>query len=148
VETFVGKVESPDGSGSQSFIELPAELVARLGRGKKPPIKLTLKGYTYRTTVAVYGSQYLVPVRRQVREAAGVVFDEPIQISVELDTDARTLELPADLASALESDPRARQAFDRLSYTARKELVDSIASAKREQTRLKRLELALDQLRQ
>jgi hypothetical protein len=70
--SFVGKMESPDGNGTSSFIEIPAEIVAELGAGKtKPPVRVTLNGYTYPTTVAVYGGQYLVGVRREVREIPG-----------------------------------------------------------------------------
>jgi Bacteriocin-protection, YdeI or OmpD-Associated/Domain of unknown function (DUF1905) len=148
VPTFVGRVESPDGKGAQSFVELPPELVAGLGRGKKPPIKLTLKSYTYRTTVAVYGGQYLVPVRREVREAAGIIFDEPIEITVELDKDERTVDIPSQLTAAFEADPELRRAFDRLAFTARKELVGSLVTPKREDTRRRNLERALERLRQ
>jgi hypothetical protein len=147
VPSFIGKVESPDGQGTQSFLELPPELVAALGRGKKPPIRLTLKGYTYRTTVAVYGGQYLVPVRREVREAAGIVFDEPIEVTVELDIDERTVDVPPELLSAFEVEPKLHAVFDGLSFTARKELVESITQAKRDETRRRRLAQALEQLR-
>jgi hypothetical protein len=147
VPTFTGKVVSPDGQGSQSFIELPAELVEKLGRGKKPPVKVTMKGYTLRTTVAVYGGQYFVGVRREVREAAGIVFDEPIEITVELDSDERTVDIPPDLFAVFEADPSLRSAFDRLSFTARREMAESISGAKREETRRQRLERALAQLR-
>jgi hypothetical protein len=148
VPTFTGKVVSPDGQGSQSFIELPVELVEKLGRGKRPRIKVTLKDYTLRTTVAVYGGQYFVGVRREVREAAGIVFDEPIEITVELDTDERTVDVPPDLLASFETDPSLRTAFDRLSFTARKEMAESITGAKRDDTRRRRLEQALAQLRQ
>jgi len=145
--TFTGKVVSPDGKGSQSFLLVPPELIGGLGRGRRPPIKVTLKGYTFRTTAAVYGGEYYVPVRREVREAAGVVFDEPIDITVELDTDERTVDVSPDLLAAFEVEPSLRAAFDRLSFTARKEMAESITGAKRDDTRQRRLEQAIAQLR-
>jgi hypothetical protein len=144
---FVGQVETPDG-GSSAYVRLPADVVSSLGPAKRPPVVVTLNGYTYRTTVALYGGQSLLGVRREIRDAAGIAFDEPIEISVEVDTAERTVDVPPPLVDAFDAEPELRRAFERLSYTERKELVESIVNAKREETRHTRLARAIERLRQ
>jgi len=139
-------VKSPDGAGATSFLEVPAGVVDGLGGGKRPPVKVTLNGFTWRTTVAVYGGEYYLGVPRPVREQAKVVFDEPVDVLVELDTEPREVAVPDELRELLEANPAAAALFVRLSYSHRKEYVDWIASAKREETRRRRVEQALEML--
>jgi hypothetical protein len=146
VERFVGKVESPDG-GSTAFVRVPPDVAARLGPAKRPPVTATLKGYAYRTTIAVYGGEPLLGVRREIREAAGIVLDESIEITLELDTAARTVEPPPELVDAFDREPELRLGFEALAFTDRKELAESITSAKRDATRQARVERALERLR-
>ena len=143
----MGKVESPDG-GSTAFVRLPHSVVSHFGSGKRRPVRTTLKGYAYSTTIAIYGGESYIGVRREIREAAGIVLDESIEITVELDAAERTVEPPPELVAAFDREPDLRLAFEALSYTDRRELAESITSAKRETTRQTRVERALDQLRQ
>jgi hypothetical protein len=110
-------------------------------------VKVTINGFTYRTTIAVYGGKSYVPVRREVREGARIAYHEPLDVSIEFDHEPRTVDIPDDLAQALAADPVVRMAFDRLSYTHRKEYVDWITGAKREETRRRRVEQAMAMLR-
>ena len=146
---FTATIESGgEADGTTAFIELPAEAVAAVGGGRKrPPVRVTLNGYTYRSTVAVYGGKFHVPVRREVREAAGVRHREPLAVRIERDDAPREVEVPEDLAAALAGEPEAGAVFAGLSFSNRKEYADWIAGAKREETRRRRVGQAVEMLR-
>ena len=120
-------------------IQVPAEIITAMGSGKKPKVKVTLNGYTYRTTVAVLGNAYMLSLSSENRQAAGVKGGDTLDVTIELDTEPRTVEVPEDLSSALSSNPGAREKFDALSYSARKEFVRQVESAKAAETRQRRI---------
>ena len=120
-------------------IKVPAELVASLGSHKRPPVRVTIGSYTYRSTVAAYGDVFMLPVSAENREAAGIKAGDEIEVTIELDTEPRTVEVPNDLATALTEKPGAREAFDALSYTMRKEYVRQVETAKAQATRERRI---------
>ncbi len=120
-------------------INVPEEVVAALGSGKKPRVKVTLNGYTYRSTVAVYGDAFMLPLAQEHRKAAGVKAGDQVDVTLELDTEPRTVEVPPDLAAALNAKAGARAAFDALSYTLRKEHARAVEDAKTLETRNRRI---------
>jgi Bacteriocin-protection, YdeI or OmpD-Associated/Domain of unknown function (DUF1905) len=126
---------------------LPEETVLSLGKGKRPPVTVTINGYTYRSTVAPMGGRYLVGVSAENRAGAGVVGGQTVDIDLELDTAERTVELPDDFAAALDADPAARQTFDALSNSNKGWHVSSIKGAKSEETRQRRIEKSIAALR-
>jgi hypothetical protein len=144
-EPFTTRVggEGPLGPDSPPFLEVPAEVVDRLGPGKRPKVSVTVKGHTFRSTVAVYGGQFYLPLNKENRAAAGAELGELVEVSLEPDSAPREVVLPPDLEAALARAPRARAAFDRLSYSIRKAHAEAIGSAKREETRRRRLEKML-----
>jgi len=85
-------------------IEVPAKVVAALGSSKRPPVRATINGYTYRSTVAVMGGKFMLGVSNEVRSSAGVAAGDTVEIDLELDTEAREVELPPDFAAALARD--------------------------------------------
>lgn len=121
-------------------IRIPPEIIAQLGTSKKPAVLVTIKGYTYRNTVAVMGGEFMVGVSMEHRAAAGVNAGEEHDITLELDTEPRTVDLPEDLAAALSAKPGARAAFDALAPSMRKEHVRQVESAKAAETRQRRIE--------
>jgi len=133
--TTVIKGDQKDTTG----IEIPAEIIEAFGAGKKPPVKITLGDYSYRSTVAVMGGRYLVSLNQANREAAGVKGGDQLDVTVELDTEPRTVEVPEDLAAALAAKPGAREAFDKASPSARKEFVRQVVEAKAQDTRERRI---------
>jgi len=120
-------------------LQVPAEVVAALGKGKRHPVKVSLNGYTYRTTIAVLGGVFMLPLSAKNREAAGVKAGDKVEITLELDTEPRTVVVPEDLAAALSKKRRAKEAFDAISYSARKEYVRQVESAKAQETRGRRI---------
>ena len=141
-ETRIG--QGGQGDGSTSFILVPPEVVEALGKGRRPPVRVTINGHTYRSTVAVYGGEFYLPVRRGVREAADVTHGQPVTVGIELDDAPREVVVPDDLGAAL---GQVRSAFDGLSYSHRKEYVDWIEGARRADTRRSRIEKAVEMLR-
>ena len=120
-------------------LPVPAEALAALGAGKKPRVKVSLNGYTYRTTVAVLGDVFMLSLSAENREAAGVQAGQTVEVTLELDTEPRSVEVPDDLAAALAMAHGARETFDALPYSARKEYVRQVETAKAQETRQRRI---------
>lgn len=128
-------------------IEVPAHVVEALGSGKRPKVAVTLRDYTYRTTVAVMGGRYLIPVAAEVRANAGISAGDVLDVTMVLDDAPRVVEVPDDLAKAL-AKAKVRPAFDTLAYSHQKEHVRSVTDAKRQETRERRIEQVVAALRQ
>jgi Domain of unknown function (DUF1905)/Bacteriocin-protection, YdeI or OmpD-Associated len=129
-------------------IEVPADVVTSLGGGKRPQVAATINGFTYRTSVGSMGGRFLLPVSAQIRQDAGVEAGDEVEVDLELDTAPRTVTVPADFAAALRGDDAARAAFDGMSFSHQQRHVLAIEGAKTEQTRQRRIEKALEDLRQ
>jgi hypothetical protein len=129
-------------------IEVPPDVVQALGKGKRPPVTVTLNGHTYRSTVAAYGDIYMLPVAAEHRTAAGVSAGEEITVDVELDEAPREVTAPDDFAAALDADPAARATFDGLSNSNKKWHVLNIEGAKTPETRRRRIEKSIEMLRE
>jgi hypothetical protein len=120
-------------------IEVPPEVVAALGAGKRPAVRVTVNGYTYRNTVAVMGGKFMLGVSNEVRAAAGVAAGQEHDFTLELDTAPREVAVPADFQAALGQNASAQRFFDDLSYTNRRRLVLAIEQAKAADTRARRI---------
>jgi hypothetical protein len=141
------RVRLQDAGGGGAAFGLPARAAAALGERKRPPVTVTIRDHTFRTTVAVYGGQPMIGVNKQHRAAARVAVGDSFDVVVALDEEPRVIEVPADLADALADDAAARAAFDRLSYTHRREYVEWIAEAKRRATRARRVAETVERVR-
>lgn len=118
--------------------EVPPEVVAGLGPGKKPKVTVRIGAHTYRSTVAVYGGRFMLPLSAENRTAAGVSAGDDIAVELELDTAERTVDVPQDLASALDA-AGLRAAFDALSFSKRRGHVEQVTGAKSADTRQRRV---------
>jgi hypothetical protein len=127
-------------------IEVPEEVVAALG-SRRPPVRATISGYTYRSSVASMGGRYLLPVSAEVRERAGVAAGDEVDVELELDTEPREVAVPPELAELLEREPDAKRTFEGLSYSGKQRLVGPIADARTAETRQRRVDKAIGQLR-
>lgn len=135
-----------DDTTDATGIEVPQEVVSALGGSRRPAVTVTIGDYTYQSTVAPYGGRNLIPFAKEHRARSGIAAGDPIEVTLELDTAPRTVEVPQDLAAALASKPGAREAFDRLSYTTRKEHVRQVETAKAAETRARRIDRILEGL--
>jgi hypothetical protein len=133
--------------GPAAAVVLEDEQVSAVGEGaKRFPVVATVNGYTWRTSVARMGGEFLVGLNREVRAQAGAQAGDAVEVTLELDTAPREVEVPEALARALQGDTGAKAAFEALSFTHRKEFARWIADAKREETRERRLAQALEML--
>ena len=127
---------------------VPPEVVAALGKGKRPPVVVTLNGtYSYRNTVAAYGDEFLIGVSAEHRAASGVKAGDTLVVDLELDTAPREIVEPDDLRQALDGDPAARARFDALSPSNRGAVVALVEGAKTDETRQRRVDKAIASLR-
>lgn len=136
------------GGKTATGIRVPPEIVERLGSGKRPPVRVTIKGYTYRSTVAVMGGEFMLGVSAAVRENAGVAGGDEVDVDVELDTEPREVTVPPDFKEALDRHAAARRYFDGLSYSKKQRFVLPIEEAKTAETRQRRIANAVSKLRE
>lgn len=133
--------------GNNTGIEVPPEVIEALGGGKKPKVAVTVNGFEYRSTVAVMGGKFMISFSSDKRAASGIKGGDPIDVTLELDTAPREVDIPADFAAALAAEPAAKSFFDSLAYSHQLRHVLSIADAKTDETRQKRIVKAMDMLR-
>jgi bifunctional DNA-binding transcriptional regulator/antitoxin component of YhaV-PrlF toxin-antitoxin module len=127
-------------------IEVPADVLAALGPGKRPKVQVTINGYTYPSTVGSMGGRSLIPVSAEVRAKAGVAAGDAVEVDVVADTQPRTVEVPEDLAAALDRAPAASRAFEQLSYSGQRRHVLAVEQAKTAETRQRRIDKAVAEL--
>ncbi len=142
------RTELVRGSGTTMGMIVPPEVVEALGQGKRPPVKVTINGYTYRNTVAVMGGNYMIGVASEHRKPAGVENGGVVEVTLELDSEKREVEVPSDFAEALAVDKLAGAAFEKLSYSHKRQHTLAIADAKTPETRARRIAKAIEMLRE
>jgi hypothetical protein len=134
--------------GPAAAIVLDDAQVAVVGEGaKRFPVVATVNGYTWRTSVARMGGEFLLGLNKEIRQGAGVQAGDAADVTIELDVAPREAGVPEALAAALAADPQARESFERMAFTHRKEYARWVAEAKREQTRQRRVQQALEMIR-
>jgi hypothetical protein len=141
---FRAYVEPPE---PMRGLEVPPEVVEALGGAKRPAVTITINGHTWKSRVAIMRGRYLLGLSNANRKAAGVVTGDEVEVEVEVDAEPRVLVEPPDFARALDADPVARTAYNRLSNSRKREHVLAIESAKKDETRIRRIEKALATLR-
>ena len=129
-------------------IEVPAKVVAALGSSKRPPVRATINGFTYRTSVAPMGGKFMLGVPPEFREGAGVAAGDTVDIDLELDTAIREVSIPPDFATALARNPDATRSFEGLTYSNKRRLVIAIEAIKSPETRQRRIAKTIDQLKE
>jgi hypothetical protein len=142
---FEAVLEGDDGT-TATGISLPFDPKAAFGKARAP-VRGTIGGAPYRTTVAIYGGRAMIPVRRELREAAGAKAGDTVHVVMELDAEERTVDVPDDLAAAIAADQVLSDVFDGMSFTNRKEFVRSVAEAMQPETRVRRIERVVASLR-
>jgi Bacteriocin-protection, YdeI or OmpD-Associated/Domain of unknown function (DUF1905) len=129
-----------------TMFRVPFDLREAFGRAR-PPVKVTIRGHTWRTTPGVYGGVGHVVVNRDVKSATGVDAPERVAVVMEPDSEPRQVAVPKDLAAALADDPEAKKAFGTMSFTHRREYVDWIGEAKRPDTRARRVVATVERVK-
>jgi Bacteriocin-protection, YdeI or OmpD-Associated/Domain of unknown function (DUF1905) len=128
-------------------LEVPPEVVDSLGQGKRPRVTITINGHSWKSRVAIMRGRYLLGLSNANRQAAGVEIGDEVEVELEFDPEPRVVVEPADFARALDADPIARTAHDRLPDGRKREHVRAIENAKKPETRIRRIEKTLATLR-
>ena len=135
------------GGKTATGIQVPPDVVAGLGPGKRHAVRVTIGAHTYRSTVAVMGGEFMIPLSAENRTLAGVAAGDEVDVSLELDTEPREVTVPPDFREALDADPAAARFFDGLSYSQKRGFVLPIEDAKSPATRERRIAKAVSALR-
>ncbi len=133
-------------TGNNTGIEVPPEVIAALGGGKRAPVAITVNGYAYRSTIGIMGGKALVPFSSEHRAASGLKGGDAITVDIELDVAPREVVVPEDFAMAIDA-AGLRAAFDTLAFSHRKEHVRAIEDAKTADTRARRIGKAIEMLK-
>jgi antitoxin component of MazEF toxin-antitoxin module len=127
---------------------VPEDVVEALGAGRRPKVRVTISGFTYRTSIATVDGSPMVGVSAENRAGAGVQGGDEVDVDIEVDTAPREVRVPRELAEALDAEPAARTTFDALSYSNKSWHAIQIESAKTDETRRRRLEKSIEALKQ
>jgi hypothetical protein len=143
--TFTWTLESQGGNNT-GFV-VPEDVVLGFGRGRRVPITVAIGDYRYRTTIVSMGGRFLFGVNSRQRQDTGLAAGDVVEVTIEVDDAPREVEVPPELQAALDADPAAKAAFERLAFTHRKEHARSVADAKAPETKARRVERVLEALR-
>ena len=128
-------------------VEVPEALVTTLGSGRHPKVRVTVRGYTFRSSIGSMGGRFMLPMTADTRERAGVSPGDEVELDIEVDNEPRAVEVPPELAAGLAQDEAAARFFEGLSYSNQRRVVEPIHAAKAAETRARRIEKALAGLR-
>ena len=147
--TFEEVLIRPEGVGTWTFLNIPAEVSGTFGSKGQVKVKGTINGYPFRSTALPMGdgTHYLV-VPKDIREHIAASPGDTVRVTMELDQEQRVVKIPDDLLEALLSQPEAKERFEKMPYSHQKEYVSWIASAKRVETRQRRIEQAIARILQ
>jgi hypothetical protein len=140
---FQSTVEPPE---PMKGLEIPPEVVESLGGGKRPAVTITLNGHVWRSRVAIMRGRYLIGLSKANRQAAGVETGDEVEVGLELDTEPREVVEPEELISALDAEPDARIAYDKLPPGRKRQYVIAVEGAKKAETRKRRVEKVIAEL--
>jgi hypothetical protein len=129
-------------------IPVPTTMVDELNAGKRPKVLVTIGDHSYRSSIATWGDGYMLPFAAEHREATGLGAGDEVDVTLELDTMPRAAEVPPDFAKALKAEPKAKAFFESLSYSQQRWFVLGIEGAKKPETRQRRIDAAMDRLRE
>ena len=136
------------GGKTATGFRVPDDVVTHLGSGKRPAVRVTINGHTYRSTVAPYSGASMIALSAENRELAGVAAGDEVEVELELDTEPPEVTVPPDVAEALHADVTVREAFNALSYSNKRRIVLGIEDAKTPETRQRRIAKAITSLRE
>lgn len=143
--SFKAVIQSARGGGA--YVEIPFDVEAEFG-SKRPKVKAEIEGIPYRGTLVRMGTEcHILGILKDIREQSGKDIGEAVRVTLEADTEERTVEVPAELAAVFTKDKALRKAFESLSFTHRREYVNYILEAKKEETRLRRVEKVVEMLK-
>ena len=146
MERFNAEIKQVEGKDA-SYIEIPFDVEAVYG-SKRVKVKATFDGHPYRGSIVKMGLPcYMIGITKEIRKAIGKTFGEIIEVSIEKDEEERSVEIPGDFQAAVDKNEEVKAFWDTLSFSVKRKYITWITSAKKEETRIKRVEAAVEKLR-
>lgn len=133
------------GHGNHAALEVPDEVLAELGTNKRAPLKVSINGYNFQTTATGVDGKCMIPFAMKDREGSGTKAGDVIEVTVELDSGHREVEMHPELVSALAA-ASLTEVFEALTYSKRKEFARQVNEAKADETRAKRIQKVIESL--
>ena len=147
VKKFKAVLENPEKKMDVAFVTVPFNVESEYGTKGQVKVKATFDGYSYRGVLANMGTGcHAILVRKDVRGAIKKSVGDSVIVTLEKDEEERIVEMPKELKSVLSKNKKAKSFFDSLSFTNRKEYAVWIQSAKREETKAKRVKAIIPKL--
>jgi hypothetical protein len=134
------------GRGEATKISIPFDVERTFGTRARVPVRGTINGFAFRSSIFPMRGCHLMAVNKEMREGAQSQAGDTVKVVMERDDEPRMVTPPPDLARALKANKEARAAWEKLSYTHRKEYAEAVAEAKRPETRTRRIEKAIAEL--
>jgi hypothetical protein len=143
---FKTKIEGKE-VGAVVAIAPPIDVPKFFGTRARVPVRGTINGYPFRSSLSPYGGRHWMPVNKLLRAGAGVQPGDMVNVVMERDEEERTMEAPPVLKKALAKNKTAHANWEKLSFTHKKEMAQAIVGAKQEETRRRRLEKIMEVLK-
>lgn len=145
-QIFTAVIQDPGGGGA--FVEVPFDVEQEFG-SKRPKVKAMIESVPYRGTLTRMGTDcHILGIRKDIREQIGKSIGDHVSITLELDSEPRVVEVPAELKQVFKIEKEAKAVFEKLSYTHQREYVNWISNAKKEETRQNRVAKTIEILKQ
>lgn len=128
------------------YIEVPFDTVEAFGTRARVPVKVTINGVELPMSLAPMGGRHVLGFRRELAERAGIKVGDTIRVTIEKDDAPRTVAAPPDLVRAFRGNAEAKRAWDALAPSHRREHAEAILSAKKPETRQRRVEKTIEML--
>lgn len=141
-EAVLFKDDDTSGAG----VRVPFDVREVFGRKGRAPVKGTIDGHPFRGSIFPYGGAPMLGVRKEIREAIGKTYGDTVLVALEADGEPRTVAVPEDLGRALAGNAAAKRAFEKMSYSHKREYVEWINEAKKAETRERRISKAVERL--
>ena len=145
---FTATIQASEVGTGGAYVLFPFDVEKLFGTKGRVAITSTIDGEPYRGSLVKYGHpQHMFPVLKGIREKLGKKIGDTIEVVIQMDTEERDIETPADLRKALKEN-KLDKAFDKLAYTHRKEYVKWIEGAKKAETRENRIVKAIEMIKE
>jgi len=137
----------PEGVGTWTYLSIPMDISETFGSKGQVKVKGTINGYPFPSTALPMGdgTHYLV-VGRSIRDQIQAAQGDTVKVMLELDSEERKVVIPDDLVQAFVNQPLAKDVFEKLSNSHKKEYVNWIQGTRQEETRRRRIEKAVELL--
>jgi len=125
----------------------PFDVPTVFGTKARVPVRGTVNGFPFRSSLCNMGDGHMMVVNKQMREGAKCRAGDIVEFVLQRDRDERVVEVPAEIDKIIASNKTAHATWKSLSYTHQKEWVRAIAEAKREETKQSRIKKMMDALK-